>query len=50
VDFGGDDHTIRGLIFLLSNVTGKALKMKKAYGKGGTPNSYKNGYAFYSFH
>lgn len=44
--FGDDDLTIRWLIYLLRNVTGKAPKMVKAYGKGGTPNSYKNAMHF----
>jgi hypothetical protein len=50
VVFGDNDHTIRGLICLLSNVIGKTPKREKVYGKGGAPNSYKICCVFYSFH
>ena len=47
--FGDNDHTIRGIICLLSNVTGKAPKREKVYDKGGTPNSNKNVMHFIHF-
>jgi hypothetical protein len=41
VGFGDNEHTILGIICLLSNVTEKASKREKTYGKGGTSRVYK---------
>jgi hypothetical protein len=41
VRFGDNDHTIRGLIYLPSIVTGKASKREKAHYKRGIGKDYK---------
>jgi hypothetical protein len=50
VGFGDNDHTILGLIRLLSNVTEKASKREKTYGKGGTSRVYKICCTFHLLH
>jgi hypothetical protein len=47
--FGDNDHTIQGLIYLPSIVTGKASKRENAHDKGRTPKAYKICCMFYLF-